>query len=157
MNSKRIRLNTDNRVQALRAFTVSYFIVALFIIGFIYNEISHIFIPLMGILFASILYYLIRKSLFHYIATGYIQDDYIVIKVLSEKSYILDKKYIKAIKHIPCLFFTITQIHFKFDGIKHRVALVSGNIYSKKIKELLSTVIKQKKASHKPGSVNLGV
>lgn len=155
MNSNRIQLNQDNRNTTFLLFALLYFTTGAIVSLIIYHNFPRLFV-LVGCLMVFIcIFLLIQKAIKKYIATGYLQDEYIVVKSLTEKSFILDHHYIKKIKTIRCLFFTITQIQFKFDGVKYKMALFSNHNVSKNINNLLNQLVSKKKASHKPGSVNL--
>lgn len=87
------------------------------------------------------------------IATGYIKNRAIILKLLSEKSYVLETNYIKKIHSSSFLGISITTIKFKFDGIKKRVLLFGRPEVGESIEKVV-TVLKNelKKANHKSGS-----
>lgn len=84
---------------------------------------DHFSIPLataagLGIVF-MIWVKLIRVSL----ATGYIKNDVVVLKLVSERSFVLEFICIKKARSISLLGLSVTFLKFKFDGMEYHTIL----------------------------------
>jgi len=157
MELDKIHLNRDNRTKLFTVFSIGFIALSVSLLYATTFILKNYYLSVGLGLGLAVLFFVIRGKLNRIIATGYLKDEYVVVKLLSDKSFILDKKYIKKVTSISLLFFNVTKISFKFDGEKYRIAIFSSNQYNQPIKRLLKMMKSQKKASHKPGSVNLGV
>ncbi|MNK09822.1 hypothetical protein D3C87_278030 [compost metagenome] len=123
INTERILLNRDNRKQAFGLLVISYLLVsALFVILSI-QMTSHFLFPLatavgLGITF-TIWVKLIRVTL----ASGYIKNDVVIVKLASERSFVLDFICIKKARSFSFLGMPVTLLKFKFDGVQYHKVL----------------------------------
>lgn len=91
------------------------------------------------------------------IASGYLRNNMVILKMLNDRNYVLEFRCIKSIKTRNLLGYKISKVHFKFDGNNFHCFLLGaennqhgGDI----IRQAKKDYFNKKKASHKPGSVN---
>ena len=123
MNTDRILLNPDNRRQTFGLLVGSYLLISVVFVVLSIQMTNHFSIPLatgvgLGIIF-TICVKLIRVSL----ATGYIKNDVVILKLLSERSFVLEFICIKKARSLSLLGLSVTLLKFKFDGVQYHTIL----------------------------------
>lgn len=123
IQADRILLNPDNRKQAFGFLVASYLLISILFVLLSIEMTDHFSIPLataagLGIVF-MIWVKLIRVSL----ATGYIKNDVVVLKLVSERSFVLEFICIKKARSISLLGLSVTFLKFKFDGMEYHTIL----------------------------------
>lgn len=123
INTDRILLNRDNRKQAFGLLVISYLLVSILFVMLSIQLSSHFFFPLaiaagLGIVFA-VWVKLIRVTL----ASGYIKNNVVIVKLASERSFVLDFICIKKARSFSFLGMSFTLLKFKFDGIQYHKIL----------------------------------
>lgn len=99
----------------------------------------------------------IFSKLRKHIASGYIRNNMVILKMLNERNYVLEFRCIKSVKTRTMFGYKMSVIHFKFDGNKYHCYLLgteNGKHGGDIIRKAKKAYFKGKKASHKPGSVH---
>lgn len=116
-------------------------------------------------MYFSGIYFLISACLFTYfltslrrkIATGYISNNMVILKLLNNRNYVLEFRCIKTINTYSLFGYKISKVNFKFDGNKY-ICYLFGSENGQHAGDVLLSAkkdyFKKKKASHKPGSVH---
>ena len=123
INTDRILLNPDNRRQTFGFLVGSYLLVSSLFVLLSIQMTDHFSIPLaitagLGIIF-TMWVKLIRVSL----ATGYIKNDVVILKLLSERAFVLEFICIKKARSFSLLGLSVTFLKFKFDGVQYHTIL----------------------------------
>ncbi|HRP53212.1 MAG TPA: hypothetical protein PLI97_06845 [Fluviicola sp.] len=153
LNTEQVRLNSDNRKRIYFILLILFLLTAIGVVFLIYSKFNYFYTPIIAGVCMLLLFMVFRNVSASLIATGYIKNRAIILKLLSEKSYVLETNYIKKIHSSSFLGISITTIKFKFDGIKKRVLLFGRPEVGESIEKVV-TVLKNelKKANHKSGS-----
>lgn len=121
-----------------------YYLKSLAITGIVFILLGSIF---------GLIYFKLRSR----IASGYIHNNMVILKMLNDKNYVLDFRGIKSVSTKNVFGFKISVIKFKFDGNKYLCYLIGneGELHGGDIiREARKKYFLEKKASHKPGSVH---
>lgn len=145
INSDRILLNPDNRKQTFGVLVFFYLLVSSLFVLISIQMTDHFFIPLaiaacLGIIF-TVWVKIIRVRL----ATGYIKNDVVVLKSLSERSFVLEFICIKKARSVSLLGISVTFLRFKFDGVRYHSILCGKPMQGGTIE----TVLKAHKSAYK--------
>ena len=123
ITTDRILLNRDNRKQAFGLLVISYLFLSVLFVILSIQLTSHFLFPLataagLGIVFA-VWVKLVRVTL----ASGYIKNDVVIVKLASERSFVLDFICIKKARSFSFLGMSLTLLKFKFDGVQYHKIL----------------------------------
>lgn len=145
INTDRILLNPDNRKQTFGFLVGSYLLVSSLFVLLSIQMTDHFSIPLatasgLGIIFTMWVKF-IRVSL----ATGYIKNDVVILKLLSERSFVLEFICIKKARSFSLLGLSVTFLKFKFDGVQYHTILCGKPMQGGTIE----TVLKAHKRAYK--------
>ena len=110
---------------------------------------NHFSIPLattagLGIIFTMWVKF-IRVSL----ATGYIKNDVVILKLLSERSFVLEFICIKKARSFSLLGLSVTFLKFKFDGVQYHTILCGKPMQGGTIETVLKAHKRAYKENHK--------
>jgi len=145
LNTDRILLNPDNRKQTFGLLVISYlFVSALFVLLSI-QMTDHFFIPLATAAGLGIIFTLWVKMIRVSIATGYIKNDVVILKLVSERSFVLEFICIKKARSFSMLGLSVTFLKFKFDGVQYHTMLCGKPTQGGSIE----TVLKMHKKAYK--------
>jgi hypothetical protein len=144
-NTDRILLNPDNRKQTFGLLVIFYALLSILFINLSIQWTNHIYFPLGTTLCLLILFTICVKIIRVTLATGYIKNDVVILKLLSDKSFVLEFICIKRAKSISLLGMSITFLKFKFDGILYHTILCGKPMQGGTIE----TVLKAHKRAHK--------
>lgn len=123
INTDRILLNRDNRKQAFSLLIISYLLVSILFVILSIRMTDHFLFPLaiaagLGIVF-PVWVKLARVTL----ASGYIKNEVVIVKLASERSFVLDFTCIKKARSFSFLGISFTLLKFKFDGVQYHKIL----------------------------------
>lgn len=123
ITTDRILLNRDNRKQAFGLLVLSYLFLSVLFVILSIQLTDHFLFPLataagLGIVFA-VWVKLVRVTL----ASGYIKNDVVIVKLASERSFVLDFICIKKARSFSFLGMSFTLLKFKFDGVQYHKIL----------------------------------
>ncbi|MDF3027511.1 MAG: hypothetical protein K0S23_1818 [Fluviicola sp.] len=123
INADRILLNPDNRKQTFGLLVISYLFMSSLFVGLSIQMTNHFLIPLATTVCLAIIFSLLVRIIRATLATGYIKNDVLIIKLLSERSFVLEFICIKKARSISMLGLSITFLKFKFDGVRYHTIL----------------------------------
>ncbi len=123
MNTDRILLNPDNRKQAFGLLVATYLLVSSLFVLLSIQMTNHFSIPLMTSIGLAIVFTLWVKIIRVSLATGYIKNDVVILKLLSERSFVLEFVCIKKARSLSLLGLSVTFLKFKFDGVEYHTIL----------------------------------
>lgn len=150
LKADRIRLNRDNRKRTYIALVVVYLILLICAVGFTLQYSRTIFSPLFLALAGLLFLFIVKRITYSYIATGYIKNDVVIIKLLSEKPYVLEFFCIKKIQTVSIGGLSITLMKFKFDGVKKCVILCGKPEMGESIEKIMIQYKQEKRKKSKP-------
>ncbi len=145
INTDRILLNPDNRKQAFGLLVVSYLLVSSVFVLLSIQMTNHFSIPLATTVGLAIIFTIWVKMIRVSLATGYIKNDVVILKLLSERSFVLEFICIKKARSISLLGLSVTFLKFKFDGIEYHTILCGKPMQGGTIE----TVLKAHKRAYK--------
>jgi hypothetical protein len=145
INTDRILLNPDNRKQTFGLLVVSYLMISALFLVLSIQLTDHFSIPLLTALSLAIVFTIWVKIIRVTLATGYIKNDVVILKLLSEHSYVLEFICIKKARSFSLLGISITLLKFKFDGVHYHTILCG----KPKQGGTIETVLKEHKKAHK--------
>lgn len=123
-NTDRILLNPDNRKQTFGLLVILYLLVSVLFVGLSMQLSNHFSFPLVTSLCLGILFTIWVKIIRVTLATGYIKNDVVVIKLLSDRSFVLEFVCIKKARSFSLLgISSVTFLKFKFDGVEYHAIL----------------------------------
>ena len=123
INADRILLNPDNRKQTFGLLVITYLLISILFVGLSIQMTNHFFIPLATAVCLAIVFSIWVRIIRVTLATGYIKNDVVILKLLSERSFVLDFICIKKARSISMLGISITFLKFKFDGVRYHTVL----------------------------------
>lgn len=123
IQADRILLNPDNRKQAFGFLVASYLIVSILFVLLSIEMTDHFSIPLATAAGLGIVFMMWVKIIRVSLATGYIKNDVVVLKLVSERSFVLEFICIKKARSISLLGLSVTFLKFKFDGVEYHTIL----------------------------------
>lgn len=145
INTDRILLNPDNRKQAFGLLVISYLLVSALFVGLSIQMTNHFSIPLATSAGLAITFTIWVKIIRVTLATGYIKNDVVILKLVSERSFVLDFICIKKARSISLLGLSFTLLKFKFDGVQYHSILCGKPMQGGTIE----TVLKAHKNAYK--------
>ncbi len=145
INTDRILLNPDNRKQTFGLLVISYLMVSALFLVLSIQLTDHFSVPLLTAISLAILFTIWVKIIRVTLATGYIKNDVVILKLLSERSYVLEFICIKKARSFSLLGISITLLKFKFDGVIYHTILCGKPMQGGTIE----TVLKEHKKAHK--------
>ena len=132
------------------------FFLSLFSLGGYYFT-KNIFATASGVVFIAFILLIILLKLRARFASGFIRNDMVILKTLSDRKFVLEFRCIRKIKNYTILGQKLSCIHFNFDGGNFCIYLLgSDNVRNggEIISDARKKYYQKKKASHKPGSVH---
>lgn len=123
INTDRIPLNPDNRKQAFGLLVLSYLGISSLFVFLSVQITDHFSIPLAIGVALAIVFTIWVKIIRCTLATGYIKNDVVIVKLASERSFVLEFVCIKKAHSFSFLGIAITLLKFKFDGVKYQTVL----------------------------------
>lgn len=123
LNTDRILLNPDNRKQTFGLLVALYLLLSAFCIILSIQMSNHFSFPLGTIVCLGIVFTIWVKMIRVTLATGYIKSDVVIIKLLSERSFVLEFACIKKARSFSLLGLSVTFLKFKFDGVEYHAIL----------------------------------
>lgn len=123
MNTDRILLNPDNRKQAFGLLVATYLLVSFLFVLLSIQMTNHFSIPLATSIGLAIIFTVWVKMIRVSLATGYIKNDVVILKLLSERSFVLEFVCIKKARSLSLLGLSVTLLKFKFDGVEYHTIL----------------------------------
>lgn len=123
MNTDRILLNPDNRKQAFGLLVATYLLVSSLFVLLSIQMTNHFSIPLATSIGLAIVFTIWVKMIRVSLATGYIKNDVVILKLLSERSFVLEFVCIKKARSLSLLGLSVTFLKFKFDGVEYHTIL----------------------------------
>lgn len=151
INADRILLNPDNRKQTFGFLVTSYLLVSALFVVLSIQMTNHFFIPLATSVCLAIIFSLWVKIIRVTLATGYIKNDVVILKLLSERSFVLEFICIKKARSISMLGLSVTFLKFKFDGVRYHTILCGKPMQGGTIETILKEHKKAYKESFKKG------
>lgn len=145
INADRILLNPDNRKQTFGLLVITYLLISILFVGLSIQMTNHFFIPLATAVCLAIVFSLWVRIIRVTLATGYIKNDVVILKLLSERSFVLDFICIKKARSISMLGISITFLKFKFDGVRYHTVLCGKPMQGGTIE----TILKEHKHAYK--------
>jgi hypothetical protein len=145
INADRILLNPDNRKQTFGLLVISYLFVSSLFVALSIQMTNHFLIPLTTAICLAIIFSLLVRIIRVTLATGYIKNDVLIIKLLSERSFVLEFICIKKARSISMLGLSITFLKFKFDGVRYHTILCGKPTQGGTIE----TILKERKNAYK--------
>lgn len=145
INADRILLNPDNRKQTFGLLVTSYLLVSALFVVLSIQMTNHFFIPLATAICLAIVFSLWVRIIRVTLATGYIKNDVVILKLLSERSFVLEFICIKKARSISILGLSITFLRFKFDGVRYHTILCGKPMQGGTIE----TILKEHKNAYK--------
>lgn len=145
LDPDRILLNPDNRKQTFGLLVISYLFVSTLFVLLSIRLTDHFFIPLATAVGLGIIFTLLIRTIRVSIATGYIKNDVVILKLLSERSFVLEFICIKKARSISFLGLSVTFLKFKFDGVEYHTFLCGKPMQGGTIE----TVLKMHKKAYK--------
>ena len=151
ITTDRILLNRDNRKQAFGLLVISYLFLSVLFVILSIQLTSHFLFPLataagLGIVFA-VWVKLVRVTL----ASGYIKNDVVIVKLASERSFVLDFICIKKARSFSFLGMPVTLLKFKFDGVHYHKILCGKPKQGGTIETILTEHRKAYRKNHQKG------
>lgn len=123
IQADRILLNPDNRKQAFGFLVASYLLISILFVVLSIEMTDHFSIPLATAAGLGIVFMMWVKIIRVSLATGYIKNDVVVLKLVSERSFVLEFICIKKARSISLLGLSVTFLKFKFDGVQYHTIL----------------------------------
>ena len=145
INADRILLNPDNRKQTFGLLVITYLLISILFVGLSIQMTNHFFIPLATAVCLAIVFSIWVRIIRVTLATGYIKNDVVILKLLSERSFVLDFICIKKARSISMLGISITFLNFKFDGVRYHTVLCGKPMQGGTIE----TILKEHKHAYK--------
>lgn len=145
-----IRLNKDNRRRTYITLVAVCLILLLSAVGLAFQYSKSVFTPIIVGLTGILFLFIVKKITYSHIATGYIKNDVVIIKILSEKSYVLEFYCIKNIRTLSLGGLSITLMKFKFDGVKKCVILCGKPEMGESIEKIMIQYKQEKRKKSKP-------
>ena len=90
INADRILLNPDNRKQTFSLLVILYLLLSALFVGISIQMSNHFSFPLGTGIFLAIIFTIWVKIIRVTLATGYIKNDVVILKLLSERSFVLE-------------------------------------------------------------------
>ncbi|AEA43045.1 hypothetical protein Fluta_1047 [Fluviicola taffensis DSM 16823] len=144
-NTDRILLNPDNRKQTFGLLIVFYVLISVLFVALSIQLTNHIYFPLGTAFGLAIIFTIWVKIIRVTLATGYIKSDVVILKLLSEKAFVLEFICIKKARSLSVLGLSVTFLKFKFDGVEYHTILCGKPMQGGTIE----TVLKAHKRAHK--------
>ncbi len=145
LNTDRILLNPDNRKQTFGLLVTLYLLVSALFVGLSMQLSNHFSFPLGTTVCLAVLFTILVKIIRVTLATGYIKNDVVVIKLLSERSFVLEFVCIKKARSFSLLGLSVTFLKFKFDGAEYHAILCGKPMQGGTIE----TVIREHKKAYR--------
>lgn len=145
LNTDRILLNPDNRKQTFGLLVTLYLLVSALFVGLSMQLSNHFSFPLGTTVCLAVLFTILVKIIRVTLATGYIKNDVVVIKLLSERSFVLEFVCIKKARSFSLLGLSVTFLKFKFDGVEYHAILCGKPMQGGTIE----TVIREHKKAYR--------
>lgn len=123
IHTDRVLLNPDNRKQAFGLLVASYLLVSCLFVLLSIQMTNHFSIPLLTSIGLAIVFTIWVKIIRVRLATGYIKNDVLILKLLSERSFVLEFVCVKKARSISLLGLSVTFLKFKFDGVEYHTIL----------------------------------
>jgi hypothetical protein len=144
-NTDRILLNPDNRKQTFGLLIAFYLLLSVLFVSLAIQMTNHFYFPL-GTAFGLLIIFTICVKIIRVtLATGYIKNDVVILKLLSEKSFVLEFICIKKARSLSILGLSVTFLKFKFDGVQYHTILCGKPMQGGTIE----TVLKAHKHAYK--------
>lgn len=106
---------------------------------------DHFSIPLATFIGLAIIFTIWVKIIRVTLATGYIKNNVVIVKLLSERSFVLEFICIKKARSFSLLGLSVTFLKFKFDGVEYHTILCGKPMQGGTIE----TVLKAHKHAYK--------
>ncbi len=151
MNTDRILLNPDNRKQAFGLLVISYLLVSSLCVLLSIQMTNHFSIPLLTSAGLAIVFTIWVKIIRVTLATGYIKNNVVIVKLLSERSFVLEFICIKKARSFSLLGLSVTFLKFKFDGVEYHTILCGKPMQGGTIETVLRAHKKAYKENFKKG------
>jgi hypothetical protein len=145
INTDRILLNPDNRKQAFGLLVISYLLISSLFVLLSIQMTNHFSIPLATSIGLAIVFTIWVKIIRVTLATGYIKNNVVIVKLLSERSFVLEYVCIKKARSFSLLGLSVTFLKFKFDGVEYHTILCGNPMQGGTIE----TVLKAHKTAYK--------
>ena len=145
INADRILLNPDNRKQTFSLLVILYLLLSALFVGISIQMSNHFSFPLGTSICLAIIFTIWVKIIRVTLATGYIKNDVVILKLLSERSFVLEFICIKKARSFSLLGLSVTFLKFKFDGIQYHTILCGQPMQGGTIE----TVIMEHKRAYK--------
>lgn len=145
INADRILLNPDNRKQTFGLLIISYLLLSSLFLALSIQMTDHFLIPMATAVGLAIIFTIWVKIIRVTLATGYIKRDVVILKLLSERSFVLEFVCIKKARSFSILGLSVTLLKFKFDGVRYHTILCGKPMQGGTIE----TILKEYKNAHK--------
>lgn len=137
INTDRILLNPDNRRQTFGVFVAFYMLLSALFVGLSIQMTNHFYFPLAIGLGLAVMFTIWVKIIRVTLATGYIKNDVVILKLLSERAFVLEFICIKKARSFSLLGLSVTLLKFKFDGIHYHTILFGKPMQGETIEKVL--------------------
>jgi hypothetical protein len=141
----RILLNPDNRKQAFGLIVFFYLLVSTLFVLLSVQMTNHFSIPLATTAGLAVVFPVCVRIIRMTLASGYIKNEVVILKLLSERSFVLEFICIKKARSFSFLGLSFTLLKFKFDGVQYHTILCGKPIQGGTIE----AVLKEHKHAHK--------